>query len=98
MSAASSKPVALLQSLKVTAAQKIIGNNPHAHRRLKLARKLWEQIQLAKSPAEGTNFTMTKFRIVKDPDGRRETAYVLSCSAMWGCLDARLIPKVPAGL
>jgi hypothetical protein len=48
MSAASTTPVALLQSLKVTAAKKAIGNNPQAHRRMKLARKLWEQIQLAK--------------------------------------------------
>ena len=59
MSAASTTPVALLQSLKVTAAKKAIGNNPQAHRRMKLARKLWEQIQLAKSQAEGTNFTLT---------------------------------------
>lgn len=71
MSAASSTSVAPLQSLKVTAAQKTVSNNPHAHRRLKLARKLWEQIQLAKSQAEGTNFTMTKFRTVTDPDGGR---------------------------
>jgi len=69
MSAASTKPVALLQSLKVTAAKKAIGNNPQEHRRMKLARKLWEQIQLAKSQAEGTNFTMTRFRSVTDLDG-----------------------------
>jgi len=76
MSAASTTPVTLLQSLKVTAAKKAIGNNPQAHRRMKLARKLWEQIQLAKSQAEGTNFTMTKFRTVTDPDGARRSVEV----------------------
>ena len=76
MSASSSTPVALLQSLKVTAAKKTIGNNPQAHRRLKLARKLWEQIQLAKSQAEGTTFTMTRFCSVTDPDGNRRSVEV----------------------
>ena len=76
MSAASTTPVALLQSLKVTAAKKAIGNNPQAHRRMKLARKLWEQIQLAKSQAEGTNFNMTRFRSVTDPDGSRRSVEV----------------------
>ena len=76
MSAASTTPVALLQSLKVTAAKKVIGNNPQVHRRMKLSRKLWEQIQLAKSQAEGTTFTMTKFRTVTDPDGGRRSVEV----------------------
>jgi hypothetical protein len=49
---------------------------------LKPARKLWEQIQLAKSQAEDANFIMTKFRTVTDLDGGRKMAYVLSCRAM----------------
>jgi len=73
MSTTATAPGALLQSLKVTAAKKAIGNNPQAHRRMKLARKLWEQIQLAKSQAEGTNFTLTRFRSVTDPDGSRHS-------------------------
>jgi hypothetical protein len=76
MSAASTTPVALLQSLKVTAAKKVIGNNPQVLRRMKLSRKLWEQIQLAKSQAEGTTFTMTKFRTVTDPDGGRRSVEI----------------------
>lgn len=76
MSAASTAPVALLQSLKVTAAKKAIGNNPQVHRRMKLSRKLWEQIQLAKSQADGTQFTMTKFRTVTDPDGGRRSVEI----------------------
>ena len=73
MSTASTTPIAFLQSLKVTAAKKTVSNNPQAHRRMKLARKLWEQIQLAKSQAEGANFTMTRFRSVVDPDGSRRS-------------------------
>ena len=76
MSTTTSATATLLQSLKVTAAKKAIGNNPQAHRRMKLARKLWEQIQLAKSQAEGTNFTMTRFRSVTDPDGIRRSVEV----------------------
>ena len=76
MSAASTAPVALLQSLKVTSAKKAIGNNPQVHRRMKLARKLWEQIQLANSQADGTQFTMTKFRTVTDPDGGRRSVEI----------------------
>ena len=83
MSTASSTPVALLQSLKVTAAKKAIGNNPQVHRRMKLARKLWEQIQLAKSQAEGTNFTMTRFRSVVDPDGSRRSVEIARRVRAW---------------
>ena len=84
MSAASTAPVALLQSLKVTSAKKAIGNNPQVHRRMKLARKLWEQIQLAKSQADGTQFTMTKFRTVTDPDvGRRSVEIARRVRAWW---------------
>ena len=76
MSSTSTAPGALLQSLKVSAAKKSVGNNPQVHRRMKLARKLWEQIQLAKSQADGTQFTMTRFRSVTDPDGSRRSVEV----------------------
>ena len=76
MSTTTSATATLLQSLKVTAAKKAVGNNPQVLRRMKLARKLWEQIQLAKSQADGTNFTMTRFRSVTDPDGRRRSVEV----------------------
>ena len=76
MSTASTTPIAFLQSLKVTAAKKTVSNNPQLHRRMKLARKLWEQIQLAKSQADGTQFTMTRFRSVTDPDGSRRSVEI----------------------
>jgi hypothetical protein len=44
MSTTATAPSALLLSLKVTAAKKSIGNNPQVLRRMKLSRKLWEQI------------------------------------------------------
>ena len=37
-------------------------------RRNKLSNKLWEQIQLAKSQIDGTNFAVKKFRTVKDKE------------------------------
>ena len=83
MSTASTTPVAFLQSLKVTAAKKTVSNNPQVLRRMKLARKLWEQIQLAKSQADGTNFTMTRFRSVTDPDGGRRSVEIARRVRAW---------------
>jgi hypothetical protein len=37
-------------------------------RRHKLAKKLWEQIQMAKSQIDGTPFVETKFKTVKDKE------------------------------
>ncbi len=72
----STAPISILQSLKVTAAKKSLGNNPQAFRRMKLARKLWEQIQLARAQAEGTQFTLTRFRTVTGEDGLRRSVEV----------------------
>ena len=83
MSTTATTPSALLQSLKVTAAKKAIGNNPHVHRRMKLARKVWEQIQLAKSQADGTTFTLTRFRSVVDPDGSRRSVEIARRVRAW---------------
>jgi hypothetical protein len=75
MSTAASN-TAQLQGLKVTAAKKSLAHNPQAHRRLKLAKKLWEQIQLAKAQAEGTNLTLTRFRTVTNDEGIRRSVEV----------------------
>ncbi len=72
----STAPISILQSLKVTAAKKSVGNNPQAFRRMKLARKLWEQIQLARAQAEGTQFALTRFRTVMGEDGLRRSVEV----------------------
>ena len=85
-------PISLLQSLKVTAAKKSVGNNPQVFRRMKLARKLWEQIQLAKAQAEGTQFTQTKNRTVIDADGiRRSVEVPHRVRAWWWITDTNKI-------
>ena len=58
MSTAASNTTLNLQSLKVTAAKKSLAHNPQAHRRLKLAKKLWEQIELAKAQQRNLSMTM----------------------------------------
>lgn len=84
----STAPNSLLQSLKVTAAKKAIGNNPQAHRRMKLSRKIWEQIQLARAQAEGNPFTLTRFRTVTDADGlRRSVELPRRVRAWWWITD-----------
>ena len=45
-------------------------------RRNKLSNKLWEQIQLARAQAEGTQFTLTRFRTVMGEDGLRRSVEV----------------------
>jgi len=76
MSTAANTTTLNLQSLKVTAAKKSLAHNPQAHRRMKLAKKLWEQIQLAKAQAEGTNLTLTRFRTVTNDEGIRRSVEV----------------------
>ena len=66
-----------LTSLKLTAAKKPAHLSAVVIRRNKLIAKLWEQIQLAKSPIEGTAFTVKKFRSVKDMEtGLRKSVEV----------------------
>jgi hypothetical protein len=88
MSTAASNTTLNLQSLKVTAAKKSLAHNPQAHRRLKLAKKLWEQIELAKAQAEGTNLTLTRFRTVTNDEGiRRSVAVPRRVRAWWWTTD-----------
>ena len=53
-----------------------MATTPQAHRRMKLARKLCEQIQLAKSQADDTQFVLTKFHTVTDEQGIRRSVQV----------------------
>lgn len=66
-----------LDGLKLSTAKK----PPHipqvVFRRNKLSSKLWEQIQLAKSQIDGTQFSVKKFRTVKDREtGLRKSVEV----------------------
>ncbi len=62
-----------LSTLKLTAAQKPTQVSAVQQRRTKLAKRIWEQIELAKAQQTGTHFVATKFRTVTDADGMRKT-------------------------
>lgn len=55
-----------LDGLKLTTAKKTANIPSVVFRRQKLSSKIWEQIQLAKSQIDGTEFVVKKFRTVKD--------------------------------
>ena len=62
-----------LNALKLSTAKKTLNTTPVVHRRNKLCKKLWEQIQLAQAHLEGKEFTTTRFRTVTDQDGLRRS-------------------------
>ena len=55
-----------LTGSKLTAAQKPTQMTPVQQRRNKLAKRLWEQVELAKAQQAGGIFAPTKFRTLKD--------------------------------
>ena len=60
--------ISAISELKLVADKKPRNMPVIVVRRNKLATKLWEQIQLAKSQIEGTPFVIHKFRSVRDPE------------------------------
>jgi len=58
--------MATLATLKLTATQKPIAIPAIQIRRNKLAKRLWEQMELAKAQQSGKTFSPTKFRTVRD--------------------------------
>ncbi len=61
-----------MTGLKLTAAQKPTQMSPVQQRRNKLAKRLWEQAELAKAQQEGTTFAPTRFRsVVQNDTGQR---------------------------
>ena len=61
-----------MSTLKLTAAQKPTQMLPVQQRRNKLAKRLWEQMELAKAQQAGTQLVATKFRTVTDSTGMRK--------------------------
>lgn len=57
-----------LGDLKLSTAKKPTQIPTVVFRRNKLATKIWEQIQLAKSQIDGTTFIVKKFRTIKDKE------------------------------
>jgi hypothetical protein len=60
--------VMTLDGLKLSTAKKPAHISAVVFRRNKLSKKLWEQIQLAKSQIDGTVFVVKKFRSVVDKE------------------------------
>lgn len=57
-----------LNGLKLVTAQKPTQMSDVQQRRNKLAKRLWEQIELAKAQQTGETFAPTRFRSVKDAE------------------------------
>jgi hypothetical protein len=60
--------MSFLSTLKLSAVQKPGSVSPVQQRRNKLAKRLWEQIELAKAQQAGTQFSPTKFRSYTDKE------------------------------
>jgi hypothetical protein len=58
-----------LSTLKLTAAKRSNGVSPQAQRRIKLARKIDDQIALVKAISAGSTYTTSRFRTVREDDG-----------------------------
>jgi hypothetical protein len=57
-----------LSSLKLTALQKPTKPSASFQRRIKLSKRICEQIELAKAQQAGTHYVATKIRTIKDAD------------------------------
>lgn len=76
--------MATLASLKLTSAVKPTNVPAIQVRRNKLARRLWEQMELAKAQLAGEQFTVTKFRNVVEQDtGLRKQVEVQKRIKQW---------------
>jgi len=72
-----------LNTLKLSAAKKSLNTTPVVHRRNKLGKKIWEQIQLAQAHLAGKQFTTTRFQTVRDEDGVRRSVEVPKRVRAW---------------
>jgi hypothetical protein len=73
-----------LATLKLSAAIKSTSVSPVLLRRNKLAKRLWEQVELAKAQQTGSQFTATKFRTITDKEtGERTTVEVNKRVKCW---------------
>ncbi len=72
-----------LTALKLTAAKKPSQLPPIVQQRSKLAKRIWEQIELAKAQASGSTFTGKRLRSVRDIDGVRKTVEVAKRVKQW---------------
>ena len=74
----------LLNTLKLSTQSKPTKASPVQLRRNKLAKRLWEQCELAKAKQAGTQFNPIKFRTVKDSEtGLRKQVEQLKNIKQW---------------
>ena len=75
---------ATLTGLKLTAAQKPTHMSPVQLRRNKLAKRLWEQAELARAQAAGTTFSPTRYRTITDKHtGTRQSVQTSKTIKRW---------------
>lgn len=73
-----------LNGLKLTGAQKPTHMSPIQQRRNKLAKRLWEQMELAKAEQMGTTFAPTRLRsVVQNDTGLRKQVEVAKRVKAW---------------
>ena len=70
-------------ALKLTATKKPTQVPQVLQRRLKLSKRLWEQIELAKAVASGQHYAQRSFRTVKGEDGSRTSVEVETAVRQW---------------
>lgn len=78
-----------LTGLKLTAAQKPTQMSPVQLRRNKLAKRLWEQTELARAQQAGTTFSPVKFRSITDAETglRKQVEMSKRVKAWWFVAD-----------
>lgn len=72
-----------LNTLKLTTAKRSAGMNPQAQRRLKLIKKIDDQIAQANAMSKGGSYTTSRFRTVRDEDGGRRSVEVQKRVRPW---------------
>jgi hypothetical protein len=72
-----------LSALKLTAAKRSTGISPQVNRRMKLLKKIDDQIALAKALATGGTYTTSRFRTVKDDEGGTRSVEVQKKVRPW---------------
>jgi hypothetical protein len=74
---------ATLSSLKLTTQQKPTHAAPIQLRRNKLAKRLWEQAELAKAQQQGSTFAPIKYKTITDADGVRKQVEIYKRVKQW---------------
>ena len=75
--------MAMLNSLKLTQAKKPAQIPPVQVRRNKLAKRLHEQIELARAEQAGTIYSPKRYKSVKDDEGNRRTIEIAKRIKPW---------------